>query len=395
MKVLIYSHTFAPNVGGVETHAMLLANGLISLSGTEKVDLTVATPTPPGGFDDSALPFHVARRPGFMRIARLILQSDVVNLAGPAFAPLLLCKLLRKPVVVEHHGYQAICPNGLLLHEPDKTACPGHFMRGEYRACLNCNSAVVGRFASLKMLLLTFPRRWLCQFASRNIAMTEHVRRRLGLPRTQVVNLGIPSANIGEAHKEKGPISANDQCTIQFAFVGRFVSEKGLPVLVQAAKILDNDGVNFGLMLIGDGPDRAAIETQVNGFNLKNRIQFTGFLRGKDLDSAMARVSAVVMPSIWEETAGLSAIEHMMRGRPVIVSDIGGLAEVTGDGGLKFSPGDANALAQCMQRLVNDARLLADLGVRAQERARKLFTQARMVEEHRKLFLSLRSKPAA
>ncbi|HXQ97941.1 MAG TPA: hypothetical protein VN774_05830, partial [Candidatus Limnocylindrales bacterium] len=166
MKVLIYSHTFAPNVGGVETHAMLLANGLISLSGTEKVDLTVATPTPPGGFDDSALPFHVARRPGFMRIARLILQSDVVNLAGPAFAPLLLCKLLRKPVVVEHHGYQAICPNGLLLHEPDKTACPGHFMRGEYRACLNCNSAVVGRFASLKMLLLTFPRRWLCHFAS-------------------------------------------------------------------------------------------------------------------------------------------------------------------------------------------------------------------------------------
>jgi hypothetical protein len=42
----------------------------------------------------------------------LIRRANVVHLAGPALLPLLLARLFRKPVVVEHHGYQAICPNG-------------------------------------------------------------------------------------------------------------------------------------------------------------------------------------------------------------------------------------------------------------------------------------------
>jgi glycosyltransferase involved in cell wall biosynthesis len=375
MKLLMYSHAFAPAVGGVETHVMHLARGL-ALLGREKVQLTVVTKSRGNGYDDSALPFRVVRRPGILQLAMLIRQSDLIHLAGPVLTPQLLCAFLRKPTVVEHHGYQVICPNGMLLKEPEKTVCPGHYMRGEYRTCLKCYASAVGWGASLKALLLTGPRRRMSKRATANICITQHVAERVQLPRTSIVYYGVPDRE-----------NSNDPAgLIQFAYVGRFVAEKGVPILVEAAGILQSEGINFDLLLIGDGPQRNAIEQQVERLGLGAKVQFTGFLEGKELDQAVAGVSAVVMPSICEETAGLSAIEQMMRGRPVVVSDIGGLAEVTGDGGLKFPPGDAKALAKCLARLAEDPGLRADLGGLARKRAATLFSMQRTVEDHLKVY---------
>ncbi len=375
MKLLMYSHAFAPAVGGVETHAMHLARGL-ALLGREKVQLTVVTKTRGNGYDDSALPFRIVRRPGIVQLGKLIRWADVIHLAGPVLTPQILCSFLRKPTVVEHHGYQVVCPNGSLLKEPEKTVCPGHYMRGEYRTCLKCDASAVGWGASLKALLLTGPRRRLSKRATANICITQHVAERIQLPRTSIVYYGVPAQEI----------SRDPEGIIQFAYLGRFVSEKGLPHLIEAAKILDEDGINFRLLMIGDGPERNELEQQVQRLGLSARIEFTGFLGGKELEEAVGRVSAVVMPSICEETAGLSAIEQMMRGRPVVVSDIGGLAEVTGDGGLKFPPGDAVALAKCLARLAEDSGLRAELGARARKRALTLFSMQRTVEDHLKVY---------
>ena len=97
-------------------------------------------------------------------------------------------------------------------------------------------------------------------------------------------------------------------------------------------------------------------------------------------------VQAVVMPSVWEETAGLAAIEQMMRGRLVIASDVGGLGEIVGDAGLKFPPGDAGALADCMRKVLRDPSLIESFGRKARERALRLFTRSRMTEEHARLY---------
>ena len=138
MKILIYSHAFAPNIGGVETIVMLLAQGLVrhrQQDSGKGVQVTVVTPTPAGGMDDAALPFRVVRQPSVRMLLRLIRAADVIHLAGPAFLPLLAGLLLRKPVVVEHHGFHTICPNGQLLHEPTQKPCPGHFMAGRHGEC--------------------------------------------------------------------------------------------------------------------------------------------------------------------------------------------------------------------------------------------------------------------
>ena len=82
----------------------------------------------------------MVRQPSLRELTRLIRAADVVHLAGPAFLPLLAALLLRKPVVVEHHGFQTICPNGQLFYEPTQQPCPGHFMAGRHGECIRCNA---------------------------------------------------------------------------------------------------------------------------------------------------------------------------------------------------------------------------------------------------------------
>jgi glycosyltransferase involved in cell wall biosynthesis len=86
------------------------------------------------------------------------------------------------------------------------------------------------------------------------------------------------------------------------------------------------------------------------------------------------------MPSAWEETAGLAAIEQMMLGKLVIVSDIGGLGEIVNDSRLKVRPGDAQALAGVIGGVLEQPALIDTFGRRARDRALRLFKRQRMVE---------------
>ena len=383
MRVLIYSQAFAPKIGGVETIVMLLAQGLAqhASSATRKlVDVTLVTRTFADGMNDTALPFRVVRQPSFRGLVRLLLHADVIHLAGPCFLPLALGLLFRKPIVIEHHGYQACCPNGLLFFDPSQSHCPGHFMAGRYGRCLECGSVSLGWFRSFAALLLSFPRRWLCRKVACNITITDHVARRILLPRSRTIYYGI-SDSLGIRQKENSVSSP-----LHFAYVGRLVAEKGLPVLISAAGLLREQDCSFRLTFIGDGPERNRLELMVDSLGLRSVTTFTGGLRGEALEAILQDVEVVVMPSVWEETAGLSAIEHMMRGRAVIVSDIGGLSEVVGDAGLKFSCGDAEDLARSMRLMIEHPRSRSELGRSGRERALKLFRSQGMIDAHAILY---------
>jgi glycosyltransferase involved in cell wall biosynthesis len=151
---------------------------------------------------------------------------------------------------------------------------------------------------------------------------------------------------------------------------------------VQSAKELVDAGYSFRLKIIGDGPERAKLENMADSLGLGGRVSFLGSLIGEPLVGELTAAAAIVMPSVWEETAGLSAIEQMMRGGAVIASDIGGLGEVVGEAGLKFAAGDVDGLASCLRRLLDNPGLVKILGDKARNRARELFSQERMVQEH-------------
>jgi hypothetical protein len=150
MKLLFYSHFFAPSVGGTETTVLSIARGLAglrTLSGLAEFEITLVTETPAGDFDDRQFPFQVVREPSLGQLWRLVRSSDVIHVAGPALSPLVLGFAMRRPIVVEHHGFQAICPNGQLLVQPSQTSCPGHFMARRHMQCYRCNLAI-GTFGS-------------------------------------------------------------------------------------------------------------------------------------------------------------------------------------------------------------------------------------------------------
>src|ERR1700759_3869696 len=142
MKLLLHSHFWAPSVGGGETVATKLATGLAaSDADASRHEVTLVTDTAAGAFDDRSVPFRVVRQPSLGTWLRELRAADIVELEGPALLPQFLAWLLGKRVVLRHHVYQAVCPNGLLIVQTDRSLCPGHFMAGNYSKCVECNAA--------------------------------------------------------------------------------------------------------------------------------------------------------------------------------------------------------------------------------------------------------------
>jgi glycogen(starch) synthase len=387
MKLLIYTHVWKPVLGGVQTVTADLAEGFTAWGTThpgEDVDVTIATETPSGNMNDAALPFRVVRQPGWSKLASLMREADVIHIANPALKPLLISRWLRKPTVIEHDGYQAACPNGLFLYQPDRSVCPGHFLARRYGNCVRCNSREMGAVKSFARVALTFPRRWLAQRVDVNIAPTAHIGRRVALPNTRVIHHGVPQYfhSAGRAAESNGKPP-------YFAYVGRLVIEKGLPVLLNACEALAAEGHDFRMKIVGDGTERSNLENMARALNLEPRVEFLGAFPVSEVQSLLGDAAAVIMPSIWEDVAPLAAYEQLMHGQLVIASDIGGLGEIVDGVSLKFPVGDSQALASCMRRALNEPEMARDLKARAQKRALEAFTQERMIADHLAVYKEL------
>jgi glycosyltransferase involved in cell wall biosynthesis len=385
MKLLIYARDWAPSVGGVQTIVKTLADGLADWSSKhseEAIEVTLLTQTPAGSMNDSQQPYRVIRKPGFMDFIREIRRADVIHLAGPTFVPLVIGYLLRKPTVIEHHGFQAICPNGQLVYEPTQTLCPGHFMARRYGECIRCNSKL-GRLTSAKMWMLTFPRRWFSQRAAANIVPTTWLGSLLQLNRLKTIFHGLPPR---EPSPERGVIS-----TVPiFLFLGRLVSTKGVRVLIEAAGVLKAKHREFQVRIIGDGPERRELETLVRDLGIGSYVRFLGYVPEERLEECLEDATAVVMPSLGGEVFGLVAAENMQMGRLVIASNIGALSEVLGDAGMAFRTGDAESLVGCMEAIIADPLIANTIGQKAFRRIAQLFAADLMVREHMQTYREIR-----
>jgi glycosyltransferase involved in cell wall biosynthesis len=388
MKLLLYVHDWAPTIGGIQSITLSLALNLsIYRSPTgDRFEITLITPTLADHMDDSALPFRVIRHPSLSQLFHLTRETDVVHLAGPCIAPLVFALLLRKPVCIEHHGFQPVCPNGQLVYQPNCSPCPGHFMAGRHLECLRCNSGK-GIPHSLRLWLLTFLRRALSKRATTNILPTEILGRRLQLPHQLVIPHGIPvpAATITAAPAVPKAIPP------VFAFHGRLVNAKGPQLLLQAAHELSKMTDGFRIRFIGDGPNRVALESRASALGLSSRVSFLGWVPEDQLGAVLSSATALVVPSIGGEVFGLVVVENMIRSLPAIVPEGGALAEVAGDSALTFFPGDANSLAAAISRTLREPGLAQTLGAAARSRALARFTEAEMVARHAALYTHLRS----
>jgi glycogen(starch) synthase len=388
VKLLLYSHFFAPSIGGVETVAMSLAMGLSQCSGSQReFELTLVSRTPRGSFDDPSLPFPVVRQPNFNSLRKLIRSADVIHVAGAAISPLLPGLVLRKPVVVEHHGFQTICPTRQLFQEPENILCPGHFMAESYTHCLAC-APTPKPFASFRLWLLTFFRRFLCQHVAANLTPTKWLAGMLQLSRTETVPHGLQISPPLVRLPAIRPVPV-------VVFLGPIVTTKGLLLLLEAARLPQQQNRPIELKIVGHGPERTALEKLAEEWKLATHARFLGRLPDSRIAALLATADLLVVPSLGGEVFGMVIAENMLRGIPILASDLGAFVEVLGDAGRTFKTGDSVDLAGQIMQLLDDPAASPRLGVAAHQRVRDFFALSRMIEGHAQIYRRLAPDGAA
>lgn len=141
-----------------------------------------------------------------------------------------------------------------------------------------------------------------------------------------------------------------DAC-VKFVYVGRIAIEKNLHLLAQAYRTLRASQSTAHLIFIGEGPYRKTLELQLVGLP----VTFTGYLHGEELATALASCDVKVFPST-TDTWGNAPLEAQASGVPVIVTDIGGPAELMQDGttGIMVRGHDVRDLLAAMRQLMDD-----------------------------------------
>jgi glycosyltransferase involved in cell wall biosynthesis len=154
-------------------------------------------------------------------------------------------------------------------------------------------------------------------------------------------------------------------------FLGRITSQKGPEFFVKAAEqvLRKHDNVKFVIAGWGDmAPD---IVEMVAAKRLGSKIHFTGFLRGGQVDTAYRMSDVYVMPSV-SEPFGLTALEAVQQGLPVILSKTTGVGEILCHGALKVDFWDVGKLAEQIVEVLNNPLLAEQLRASAMNEIRNL-----------------------
>lgn len=194
--------------------------------------------------------------------------------------------------------------------------------------------------------------------------------------RMVVIENGIPMPDLSHADEHPGArpegVPAGVKVLLQ---VARFSDQKNQDCVIRALKHLPED---VHVVFAGAGDRLEACKALAAQLGMAHRAHFLGS-RG-DIDALWEAADLGVMSSHWEGF-GLAAVEGMAHGRPVLASNVKGLAEVIGDASLLFAPDNEQELAQKIQNLLSDDAKRAAVGEQCRKRAEQ-FSIRRMTERY-------------
>jgi glycosyltransferase involved in cell wall biosynthesis len=158
-------------------------------------------------------------------------------------------------------------------------------------------------------------------------------------------------------------------------FVGRLAAVKGVPVLLDALAEARQTRPDLTLTLVGDGPDRSALEALAAARQLAGAVTFAGYKSQSEVADLLARHDALVLPS-FAEGVPVVLMEAMAARMPAIATAVGGVSELVEDGatGCLVAPGDAAALRDAILRVMGDSALRQNMGAAGRAKVEAHFT---------------------
>lgn len=162
--------------------------------------------------------------------------------------------------------------------------------------------------------------------------------------------------------------------------VGTLERKKGQSFLIEACEILHCKGIDVSCTIVGEGPERAALERAIEEAGLGGRVVLLGAKSRAEVAALLARSDVLVAPSVSlangkQEGIPVVLMEGMSCALPVVASEISGIPELVEHErtGLLVPPGDPAALARALERLHRDRGLRRRLGADAREKVRREF----------------------
>jgi len=205
-------------------------------------------------------------------------------------------------------------------------------------------------------------------------------------PKVQVVHCGLEPAF------HAAPVSP-PPAVRRLVCVGRLCEQKGQLLLIGAAQRLAAQGVDFELVLVGDGEMRGEIEALIKLYKLQAKVRITGWVSGSEVRGQILAARALVLPS-FAEGLPIVIMEAMALRRPVIATFVGGIPELVrpGEDGWLVPAGDVEALVETMRTcLESPPDMITRMGNAARERVLAQHDVDTEVTKLQKLFYLARS----
>lgn len=392
MKVLLVTDFFLPVVGGLEVHVDALATALVEAGMEVHVATLTSTPLPthPGvrvhpiaAFGIRRMPHRDGSRPfappcpeptARRALAAVVREvaPDVIH--GHSWLAMSLPADTGAPLVYTAHDYGMVCHLKTLWRWPGQV-CEGPSLL----KCIRCGAKEAPVWTSTSMTIgLRAGRKMLLPSAV--IAVTDSVRKAIEAHVSAPIR--VISSYMAH-HPREGPdpgMSSADGA-----------GTPTRPLVMYAGDPGEHKGVDDLIALWrSPNPPKADLVlafTRSDHRQLPARVHVV-YLPPSEMMAAWRRASIAVVPSRWAEPLGITALEAMTAGLPVIVTDVGGLGELVEDGvnGLRVAPSNATSLRRALDQLIADPALRHRIGAAARAAVSRYSAPeqaARIVEVYR------------
>lgn len=188
------------------------------------------------------------------------------------------------------------------------------------------------------------------------------------------------------------PPHRSDDSSVNIGYAGRLVPEKGVDLLIEALSRIKKE-MAWRLEIIGSGPEKATLMTQVKSLGLEERVHWREWVPSVEMPEVYRTLDILAMPSRtrpnWKEQFGRVLIEAMASEVAVIGSNSGAIPDVIGTSGLIFPEDDVQALADGLKDLVENKNKRQAFAQQGRRRVLELFTQQQVAAQTVDVYRSL------